>query len=395
MVKLRQYLQGDKSIWGIVVLLSIFSFLPVYSASSNLVYVVGSGSVFGHLLKHIAIVCVGWIIMYAVHLVPFRYFSGLAKIGIPVVVILLAITAMQGTTIDGANASRWLSIPILGMSFQTSTLATVVLLAYVADYFATKREVKIRFVESVLPLWLPVFIVVGLILPANLSTALLLLFMVTVVAFLGGYPLKYLVSMMGAAILGLVIFVLLAKAYPDAFPNRVDTWMSRIESFSGNGTSNTDYQIERAKAAVAVGGIVGIGAGKSMMKNVLPQSSSDFIYAIIAEEYGMLGALFLLFLFLLLLFRILINANKSESFFGQLLILAMGLPIVTQAFINMGVAVALLPVTGQPLPLISSGGTSLWMTFLAVGIILSVSANRKATPQENESNPLAALSDEA
>lgn len=394
-MKLRQYLQGDKSIWGIVVLLSIFSFLPVYSASSNLVYVVGSGSVFGHLLKHIAIVCVGWIIMYAVHLVPFRYFSGLAKIGIPVVVILLAITAMQGTTIDGANASRWLSIPILGMSFQTSTLATVVLLAYVADYFATKREVKIRFIESVLPLWFPVFIVVGLILPANLSTALLLLFMVTVVAFLGGYPLKYLVSMMGAAILGLVIFVLLAKAYPDAFPNRVDTWMSRIESFSGNGTSNTDYQIERAKAAVAVGGIVGIGAGKSMMKNVLPQSSSDFIYAIIAEEYGMLGALFLLFLFLLLLFRILINANKSESFFGQLLILAMGLPIVTQAFINMGVAVALLPVTGQPLPLISSGGTSLWMTFLAVGIILSVSANRKATPQENESNPLAALSDEA
>ena len=393
-MKLSQYLQGDKSIWGIVVLLSIFSFLPVYSASSNLVYVVGSGSVFGHLLKHVAIVCVGWVIMYTVHLMPFRYFSGLAKIGIPIVVILLTITALQGTTIDGANASRWLNIPILGMSFQTSTLATVVLLAYVADYFATKREVKIRFIESLLPLWLPVFLIVSLILPANLSTALLLLFMVTVVAFLGGYPLKYLLSMLGAAILGLVIFVLLAKAYPDAFPNRVDTWMSRIESFSGNGTNTTDYQIERAKAAVAVGGIVGIGAGKSMMKNVLPQSSSDFIYAIIAEEYGMIGALFLLFLFLLLLLRILVNANKSESFFGQLLILAMGIPIVTQAFINMGVAVALLPVTGQPLPLISSGGTSLWMTFLAVGIILSVSANRKAI-EENESNPLATLSDEA
>jgi len=394
-VKLRQYLQGDKSIWGIVVLLSIFSFLPVYSASSNLVYVVGSGSVFGHLLKHIAIVCVGWVIMYAVHLMPFRYFSGLAKIGIPIVVILLAITALQGTTIDGANASRWLNIPIIGMSFQTSTLATVVLLAYVADYFATKRELKIRFTDSILPLWLPVFIVVGLILPANLSTALLLLFMVAVVAFLGGYPLKYLLGMLGVAILGLVIFILLAKAYPDAFPNRVDTWMSRIDSFSGNGTSTTDYQIERAKAAVAVGGIVGIGAGKSMMKNVLPQSSSDFIYAIIAEEYGMIGALFLLFLFLLLLFRILINANKSESFFGQLLILAMGIPIVMQAFINMGVAVALLPVTGQPLPLISSGGTSLWMTFLAIGIILSVSANRKAAIHENESNPLTALSNEA
>lgn len=394
-MKLSKYLQGDKSIWGIVVLLSIFSFLPVYSASSNLVYVVGSGSVFGHLLKHVAIVLVGWVIMYAVHLVPFRYFSGLAKIGIPIVVILLIVTALQGTTIDGANASRWLNIPILGMSFQTSTLATVVLLAYVAAYFSTKREVKIRFVDSLLPLWLPVFIVVGLILPANLSTALLLLFMVTVVAFLGGYSMKYLLGMLGVAVLGLTIFVLLAKAYPDAFPNRVDTWMSRVESFSGNGTNTTDYQIERAKAAVAVGGIVGIGAGKSMMKNVLPQSSSDFIYAIIAEEYGMIGALFLLFLFLLLLLRILINANKSESFFGQLLILAMGLPIVTQAFINMGVAVALLPVTGQPLPLISSGGTSLWMTFLAVGIILSVSANRKAAMQENESNPLVAFSDEA
>lgn len=394
-MKLSQYLQGDKSIWGIVVLLSVFSFLPVYSASSNLVYVVGSGSVFGHLLKHVAIVCVGWVIMYTIHLIPFRYFSGLAKIGMPIVVVLLVITAMQGKTIDGANASRWLNIPILGMSFQTSTLATVVLLAYVADYFATKKDTSIRFVESIFPLWLPVLIVVGLILPANLSTALLLLLMVVVVAFLGSYPLKYLMTLMGTATLLLVLFVLLAKAYPDAFPNRVDTWMSRIESFTGEGTNTTNYQIERAKAAVAVGGVVGIGAGKSMMKNVLPQSSSDFIYAIIAEEYGMIGALFLLFLFLLFLFRILINANKSESFFGQLLVLAMGLPIVTQAFINMGVAVALLPVTGQPLPLISSGGTSLWMTFLAVGIILSVSANRAITTSEQMSNPLAAFNDES
>lgn len=394
-MKISQYLQGDKSIWGIVVLLSVFSFLPVYSASSNLVYVVGSGSVFGHLLKHVAIVCVGWVIMYSIHLIPFRYFSGLAKIGMPIVVILLAITSLQGTTIDGANASRWLNIPVIGVSFQTSTLATVVLLAYVADYFAAKKEQSIRFVESLLPLWVPVFIVVGLILPANLSTALLMLFLVAVVAFLGGYSFKYLMGMLGVAMLLLVLFVLLAKAYPDAFPNRVDTWMSRLESFSGDGNNTTDYQIERAKAAVAVGGFVGIGAGKSMMKNILPQSSSDFIYAIIAEEYGMLGALSLLFLFVLLLFRILINANKSESFFGQLLILAMGLPIVTQAFINMGVAVSLLPVTGQPLPLISSGGTSIWMTFLAVGVILSVSANRKVTPDESSMNPLNEFSHES
>lgn len=393
-MKISNYLLGDKSIWGIVVLLSIFSFLPVYSASSNLVYVVGSGSVFGHLLKHVAIVCVGWIIMYAVHLIPFKYFSGLAKLGIPIVVVLLLFTALQGTTIDGANASRWLNIPVIGMSFQTSTLAMVVLLAYAADYFANKKDENIRFTDSFLPFWIPVLLVVGLILPANLSTAVLILFMVTVVAFLGGYPLKYLAALLGAAVLFLTLFILLAKAYPETFPNRVDTWMSRLESFTGQGDDNKDYQIERAKAAVAVGGYVGIGAGKSMMKNLLPQSTSDFIYAIIAEEYGMLGAISLLFLFMLLLFRILINANKSDSFFGKLLILAMGLPIVTQAFINMGVAVALLPVTGQPLPLISSGGTSLWMTFLALGIVLSVSANQP-TSNENMSNPLAELSHEA
>ena len=386
---------GDKSIWGLVVLLSIFSFLPIYSASSNLVYVVGSGSVFGYLLKHVAIVCVGWGIMYAVHLIPFKYFSGLAKLGIPVVVVLLLLTAFQGTTIDGANASRWLNIPVIGMSFQTSSLAMVVLLAYAADYFANKKEEKIGFAESFFPFWIPVLLVVGLILPANLSTSLLIFLMVTVVAFLGGYPLKYLTALLGAAILSLTLFIIVAKAYPGAFPNRVDTWMSRVESFSNQGDDNNDYQIERAKAAVAVGGYLGIGAGKSMMKNALPQSTSDFIYAIIAEEYGMLGAISLLFIFMLLLFRILINANKSESFFGKLLILAMGLPIVTQAFINMGVAVALLPVTGQPLPLISSGGTSLWMTFLAFGIVLSVSANQPTTTNTNISNPLAELSHEA
>ena len=386
---------GDKSIWGLVVLLSIFSFLPVYSASSNLVYVVGSGSVFGYLLKHVAIVCVGWGIMYAVHLIPFKYFSGLAKLGIPVVVVLLLLTAFQGTTIDGANASRWLNIPVIGMSFQTSSLAMVVLLAYAADYFANKKEEKIGFAESFFPFWIPVLLVVGLILPANLSTSLLIFLMVTVVAFLGGYPLKYLTALLGAAILSLTLFIIVAKAYPGAFPNRVDTWMSRVESFSNQGDDNNDYQIERAKAAVAVGGYLGIGAGKSMMKNALPQSTSDFIYAIIAEEYGMLGAISLLFIFMLLLFRILINANKSESFFGKLLILAMGLPIVTQAFINMGVAVALLPVTGQPLPLISSGGTSLWMTFLAFGIVLSVSADQPTTTNTNISNPLAELSHEA
>ena len=396
-MKLSQYLQGDKSIWGIVVLLSIFSFLPVYSASSNLVYVVGSGSVFGHLLKHVAIVCVGWVIMYTVHLMPFRYFSGLAKIGIPIVVILLTITALQGTTIDGANASRWLNIPILGMSFQTSTLATVVLLAYVADYFATKREVKIRFVESLLPLWLPVFGIIGLIFPANFSTAAIMMFMVFVLAFVGGYPFKYLALIGGAALVMVVLFILTFKAFPDLMPNRVDTWMSRVERFRGEDNASDNYQIEKAKIAIATGQIRGLGPGKSRQKNFLPQSSSDFIFAIIIEEYGLIGGMMLVLFYLWLLFRVVIIAYKSQTVFGSLLSVGIGLPIVFQAFINMGVAVELLPVTGQTLPLISSGGTSIWMTCLAIGILLSVSADygkdqELPSNRENE-NPLDVLSE--
>ncbi|MGB0260885.1 MAG: FtsW/RodA/SpoVE family cell cycle protein [Flavobacteriaceae bacterium] len=393
MRKISHYIQGDQAIWGIVALLSLFSFLPVYSASSNLVYVLGVGSVTGHLMKHIAIVCIGFILMYAVHRIPFRYFGGLSLIGLPIVWLLLVYTAFQGTVIDGANASRWIQIPIIGVSFQTSTLASVVLMVYVARYLSVNKEKVITFWRSALVLWLPVAIVVGTILPANLSTAALLTGLVVMLAFIGGYPVKYLLAMSGVAVVFLTLFVMTAKAYPDAFPNRVDTWMSRIESFTGGGDMNTDYQIERAKTAIATGGVLGKGAGKSVMKNLLPQSTSDFIYAIITEEYGMLGGLSLLFLYLLLLFRIFRSAYKTEHFFGQLLIIGLGLPIIVQALVNMGVAVSIFPVTGQPLPLISSGGTSIWMTFLALGIIQSVLANRTTKEEDNNNNPLAILSE--
>lgn len=393
MGKLERYIQGDKAIWGLVILLSLFSFLPVYSASSNLVYVVGTGSVVTHLFKHTFIVCIGVVIMYAVHRVPFRYFAGLSMIGLPIVIVLLLYTSLQGNTIDGANASRWISIPLLGVSFQTSTLAIVVLMVYTARYLASKKDSTIRFIESIVPFWIPVSLVLILILPSNLSTAALLFVFVFMLLFLGGYPLKYLLFMVSVGIVFLVLFVLISKSFPDHLPNRVDTWTSRIESFVGEGNSNTDYQIERAKTAIATGGIVGNGAGKSVMKNLLPQSTSDFIFAIIAEEYGLLGSLSLLFVYLLLLFRIFISAYKQKSFFGQLLILGVGFPVIMQAFINMGVAVAIFPVTGQPLPLISSGGTSMWMTFLALGIVLSVTANREVSSEKTEENPIAVLSE--
>ncbi|WP_150451793.1 FtsW/RodA/SpoVE family cell cycle protein [Arenibacter lacus] len=394
MVGFLNKINGDKAIWAVVALLSIFSFLPVYSASSNLVYVVGTGTAMGYLVKHAILILMGFGIIYGVHRIPPHFFKGLSIIAMPIVVVLLLYTMAQGTVIDGANASRWILIPIVGITFQTSSLASVVLMIYVARYLTKIKDRTITFKESILPLWLPVFLVVMLILPANFSTAAIIFSMVLLLCFLGGYPFKYLVGKVVVGLLGLTLFILTAKAVPDLFPNRVDTWISRIENFTDPADTEADYQIERAKIAIATGGIMGNGAGKSVMKNFLPQSSSDFIYAIIVEEYGLVGGFVVMFFYMLLLFRIVVVSNSASTVFGKLLVLGVGLPIVFQALINMAVAVELFPVTGQTLPLISSGGTSSWMTCLAIGIILSVS--NKRTPKEpeeiDENNPLDVLS---
>ncbi len=396
MVDFFKNIKGDKAIWGVVALLALFSFLPVYSASSNLVYVVGNGTTAGHLLKHAMLLILGFGVIYGVHKIPTHFFKGLSLIAMPIVLLLLAYTLAQGTTIDGANASRWIRLPLVGFTFQTSTLASVVLMIYVARYLTKIKDKEINFKESILPLWLPVFLVLILILPANFSTAAIIFFMVLLLCFMGGYPIRYLIGIIGTGILLLTLFVLLAKAVPDLFPNRVDTWISRVESFWDPADTEADYQIEKAKIAIATGGIVGSGAGKSVMKNFLPQSSSDFIYAIIVEEYGLIGGFAIMFFYLLLLFRIVVVANGSSSVFSKLLVVGVGLPIVFQALINMAVAVELFPVTGQTLPLISSGGTSIWMTCLAIGIVLSAS-NKNMEEEENASelddtNPLEVLS---
>jgi len=388
-------IQGDKAIWAVAGLLALFSFLPVYSASSNLAYLYGDGGTFKFLLKHLAHLLLGFAILYGVHKIPFHYFRGLSIIALPVVIILLLFTMAQGTTIDGANASRWIRVPFVGVTFQTSTLAGVVLLTYVARYLSRIKDKVVTFKETLFPLWLPVFLILALILPANFSTTAIIFVMVVVLVFIGGYPLRYLGIILGAGFLLLTMFVLSAKAFPGVFPNRVDTWMSRIESFSDKEDTEGDYQIEIAKIAIASGGITGLGPGKSVQKNFLPQSSSDFIYAIIVEEFGIAGALGLMTLYLLLLFRLVVVAHKSESMFGKLLVIGVGLPIVFQALINMAVAVELFPVTGQTLPLISSGGTSIWMTCLALGMVLSVAAKREVQKREEQEgeNPLDILSE--
>lgn len=393
-MRIFKNIKGDKAIWAVVALLALFSFLPVYSASSNLAYLYGDGNTFQFLLKHFAHLLLGFGILYGVHKIPYHYFRGLSIIAMPIVILLLLITLSQGTTIEGANASRWIRIPFVGVTFQTSTLAAVVLMTYIARYLSRIKDKEITFKESLLPLWLPVFVILGLILPANFSTTAIVFAMVVVLVFIGGYPVRYLFIVLSAGAVMLVIFGLTAKAFPEILPHRVDTWISRIESFTDDEDTEADYQIEKAKIAIASGGVTGLGPGKSIQKNFLPQSSSDFIYAIIAEEFGMLGALFLLLLYLLLLFRLVIVVHKSTSFFGKLLVIGIGLPIIFQALINMGVAVELFPVTGQTLPLISSGGTSIWMTCLALGMVLSVSAKREIQiKEEQEENPLDILSE--
>ncbi|MEZ7918485.1 MAG: FtsW/RodA/SpoVE family cell cycle protein [Patiriisocius sp.] len=387
-------IQGDSVIWAIIGVLAIFSFLPVYSASSNLAYLYGDGNTFKFLAKHFAHLVLGFGILYGVHKIPYHYFRGLSMIALPIVVVLLLITIAQGTTIGGANASRWIRVPLVGVTFQTSTLAAVVLMTYVARYLSTIESKLVSFKETLLPLWLPVFLIIGLILPANFSTAAIIFAMVVLLVFIGGYPFRYLAIILTTGLLLLSLFVLTAKAFPEVFPNRVDTWISRVASFVDKTDKDADYQIIKAKTAIASGGITGLGPGKSVQKNFLPQSSSDFIYAIIVEEFGLLGALVVMVVYLLLLFRLVVVAHKSSSMFAKLLVIGVGLPVVFQALVNMAVAVELFPVTGQTLPLISSGGTSIWMTCLALGIVLSVSAKREVEKNEEQAmdNPLDILS---
>ncbi len=386
-------IKGDKPLWVIFILLASFSFLPVYSAASNLAYLYGDGNTFNYLFKHFIHLSLGFLIMYMVHKVPYRYFKGISILMIPVILVLLAYTIFQPSITDSmTNSSRWIRIPILGFGFQPSTLASIIILIYVARYLSKIKDKIITFSQTIIPLWIPVFLTIMLILPANFSTTAILFSMVMLLCFLGGYPIKYLIGILASAVILFSIFILSVKAYPDLFPNRVDTWKSRIENFIDSKETKANYQIEKAQIAIATGGIKGLGPGKSVQKNFLPQSSSDFIFAIIIEEFGLIGGLTLMSLYLWFLFRIIIISNKSASVFGSLLAIALGIPIVFQALVNMAVAVQLFPVTGQPLPLISSGGTSIWMTCLAIGIIQSVRIGSEVAENEiDENNPLEIL----
>lgn len=386
MLSLIKSLRGDKVIWALVALLALFSFMPVFSASSNLAYAgKGTGNTVSYLVKHLVHVALGFYIIYRVHKIPYHYFRSISRIVLPFIWVLLAYTLFKGTVIAGANASRWIQVPFVGISFQPSAFAFIVLMIFVARYLSKTRDEPITFKSSFIDLWLPVGITLMFILPANFSTAALIFAMILMLVFIGKYPLKYIATVLGIGLVALTLFVLIAKAFPNPLTTRVNTWEARIERFVKDDVTDLDevYQIERAKTAIASGGVYGLGPGKSVQKNFLPQSSSDFIYAIIVEEFGLFGGLAILLIYLLLFLRFIVAAHKANTLFGKLVVVGLGFPIVFQALINMGVAVELLPTTGQTLPLISSGGSSIWVTCLAVGIILNVTKKEEEIAAEN------------
>ena len=387
-------ISGDKTLWAVVILLAVFSFLPVYSAASNLAYISREGDTLNFLFKHFVHLSVGFSFMFIVHKVPYKYFSGISVLLLPVVIVLLIYTLLQPSMIDSlSNSSRWIKIPFVGFTFQPSTLAGVVLMVYVSRFLAKFKDMHNDFSKSIFSLWLPVLAVLILILPANFSTTAILFSMIIALCFVGGYPIKNILFILITSVFLFAFFIVTVKAFPELFPNRVDTWKNRVENFITKDDIKKDsYQIEKAKIAIASGGIRGLGPGKSVQKNFLPQSSSDFIFAIIVEEYGLVGGLFLISIYILFLIRIIIISNKSNSIFGTLVVIGLGVPIVFQAFINIGVSVELFPVTGQPLPLISSGGTSIWMTCIAIGIIQSVMNGQETSTEIDDSdNPLEIL----
>ncbi|SEH86280.1 cell division protein FtsW [Paenimyroides aquimaris] len=382
MRKLLSQFQGDKAIWAYVVLLALFSFMPVFSASTNLVHVVGTGTIVGLLFKHFGHIFVGIVIIFFIHRIPFDRLKFIAPIAWIPVTALLVITSLQGMMIGGANASRWLKIPLLNISFQPSSLGWIALIAYISWFLWRFADEKYTFGWSLLWLGVPIGAIVLPILPSNLSTAAIILFTIALLLYVGKYPIKYMAKIIAAGAIVIVVAIGMFKAFPDMAPSRYKTWEARFDRFGSEDKDEDRYQIDNAKIAIAQGQMFGVGPGKSVQKNFLPQSSSDFIYAIIVEEFGFLGGISILIVYVLLLFRFLVVSRKAPNLFGKYLAFGLGFSIIFQAFINMGVAVEIFPTTGQPLPLVSSGGTSIWMTCVSLGIILSISRKEEQVKQQ-------------
>ena len=374
---LSKYFKGDRVIWGVVFTLSIFSLLAVYSSTGTLAYKYQEGNTAYYIVKHFVLLVAGLSIIYITHLIPYKYYSRLSQLFLYISIFLLDITLVMGTRLN--QASRWLTLPGLGFTIQTSDFAKLALIMYIARVLSLRQNKIDDFNGVFVSLILPVLIICGLIMPANLSTALILFATSFLLMFVGRVKLKYLmgISGVGALIIALIIAGVIITG---SNTGRIGTWQNRIENYV-KGEEGDNYQVEQSKIAIATGGITGKGPGNSTQRNFLPHPYSDFIYAIIIEEYGFFGGLFVLSLYLFLLYRAGVIVRKSRRSFAAFLAFGLTISLVFQAMINMGVAVNLFPVTGQTLPLVSMGGSSILFTGVAFGIILSVSRSVEKTEE--------------
>lgn len=372
-------IKGDKVIWAVVFLLSIVSFLAVYSSTGTLAYKYQGGNTEYYMLKHGLILFLGLVLMYLTHIVKYTYYSRIFQIALYIAIPLLFITLFFGLNLN--EARRVLPLPF-GLTFQTSDLAKITLIVYLARMLSKKQDDINDFKSSFLPIIIPVLIVTGLIFWDNFSTAAILFATSLVIIFIGRVKFLYVGGMLAIGIIAAAIGIGILYSLPDGQQGRLGTWKTRITNFTDDSTGDS-YQIEQSKIAIATGGIVGKMPGNSTQRNFLPHPYSDFIFAIIIEEYGLIGGVVLVLLYLVLLFRAVKIVTKAPGSFGSFLVIGVAFSLVFQAMINMGVAVDLLPTTGQPLPLVSMGGTSIWFTSLAIGIILSVSKEQDKKELEN------------
>jgi cell division protein FtsW len=380
--------KGDKTIWGIILLLSIFSLLAVYSSTGTLAFRFQGGSTFYYLFRHAILLIIGVFLILIFQNISVKIYQKLSIVLILVAIPLLLFTLLKGTNLN--EASRWITLPGTGISFQSSDFAKFALIVYIARFLAKHQDDnEADFKRDFNFLMAFILLICGLILPANLSTSALLFITTLMLLFLGRIKVKYIFKLLGIGSLIAALFITIALLF---FENkgRVNTWKNRVETYiNGQGDNDKNFQVEQAKIAIASGGFFGKGPGNSTQRNFLPHPYSDFIFAIIVEEYGFWGALLVLFAYLVLFFRAGVIVKKSKTAFPAFLAVGLILSLVLQSLINMGVATDIFPVTGQTLPLVSMGGTSIIFTSLSLGIILNVSiltAQMKVKNSADEEN---------
>ncbi len=375
----EQEIRGAKFLWALVAIFCALSLLAVYSASVALTKYNMDSTMFV-VFRHLPFILTGIFIVWYVGNHDYIIFNRFAPFMLLFAIALLVLTMIGGVSVN--SAKRWLNIPILNITFQVSDFAKIALITYLARSIAAKQEIIKDFKTAFVPILLPVLIVCGLIAPSNFSTAALLFLCSLIMLIVGRIKIKYILVLIGMGIILFGLLIYIGQLFPDAV--RVTTWVNRVSDFFNPAAEN--YQADQAKIAIANGGFFGAGPGRSMLRNFIPYAYADFIYAILCEEYGLMGALLLIFFYLALMVHCFMIVAKSPKAFGAILTIGLGFSIVMQAFVNMAVSLGLVPVTGQTLPFISMGGTSLLFTSFAFGMIISVSKHISSLSIEKTSS---------